>query len=72
MPDFGELFDKAKELASEHPDQVHEGIEKAEELAEKQLGSGHEHQIEQGGEMIEKFLGGHNLRAGGLVGRHGQ
>jgi hypothetical protein len=64
MPGFGELFEKAREVASEHPAQVDEGVEKAEELIEKQLGGGHEHQVEQGGEMIEKFLGGHEPTAG--------
>ena len=57
MPDFGELFDKAKDLAGEHPDQVHSGVEKAEEFAKDKLGDKFGDQIEQGGNAIEGFLG---------------
>jgi hypothetical protein len=57
MPDFGELFDKAKDLASEHPDQVHQGIDKVQELAEDHLGSQFEGQIEKAGDLAEGFLG---------------
>jgi MT0933-like antitoxin protein len=59
MPDFGELFDKAKDLAGKHPDQVHKGVEKAEDLAEKKLGGEFGDQIEQGGNLVEGFLGVH-------------
>jgi hypothetical protein len=38
MPDLEELVEKAKNLLSKHPGQVHKGVEKAEELAGKQLG----------------------------------
>ena len=57
MPDFGELFDKAKDLAGEHPDQVHSGVEKAEEFAKGRLGGQFGDQIEQGGNALEGFLG---------------
>ncbi len=57
MPDFGELFDKAKDLAGEHPDQVRSGVEKAEEFAKDKLGDNFGDQIEQGGNAIEGFLG---------------
>jgi hypothetical protein len=59
MPDFGELFEKAKDLAGEHPDQVHSGVEKAEEFAKKKLGDQFGDQIEQGGNALEGFLGVH-------------
>ena len=59
MPDFGVLIHKAKDLAGEHPDQVHSGVEKAEELAEKKLGSQFGGQIEQAGHLVEGFLGVH-------------
>jgi hypothetical protein len=57
MPDFGELFDKAKDLAGEHPDQVHSGVEKAEEFAKGKFGGQFGDQIEQGGNAVENFLG---------------
>ena len=59
MPDFGGLFEKAKDLAGKHPDQVHSGVEKAEELAEKKLGGQFGEQIEEAGSLIEGFLGVH-------------
>ena len=57
MPDFGELFDKAKDLAGDHPDQVHSGVEKAEEFAKGKFGDQFGDQIEQGGNAVENFLG---------------
>jgi MT0933-like antitoxin protein len=59
MPDFGELINKAKDLAGKHQDQVHKGVEKAEELAEKKLGDGSSDKVEKAGDMIEGFLGVH-------------
>jgi hypothetical protein len=59
MPEFGELFEKAKDLAGEHPDQVHQGLEKVEELAENKLGDKFSGQVEQAGNAIEGFLGVH-------------
>ncbi len=59
MPDFEELMNKAKDLAGKHPDQVHKGVEKVEELVEKKLGGEFGDQVEQGGNLIEGFLGVH-------------
>jgi hypothetical protein len=59
MPDFEELIEKAKDLAGKHPDQVRNGVEKAEELAEKKLGKQFGGQVEQAGNLIEGFLGTH-------------
>lgn len=59
MPDFGELLNKAKQMASEHPDQVVKGVEKLEELVDKQTGGQHGDQIESAGHMIENYLGAH-------------
>lgn len=59
MPDFGELVNKAKQMAGEHPDQVVKGVEKLEELVEKQVGGQHHDQVEGAGHMIENFLGVH-------------
>jgi hypothetical protein len=57
MPDFEGLINKAKDLAGKHQDQVHDGVEKAEDLAEKKLGGKFGDQIEQGGNAVEGFLG---------------
>jgi hypothetical protein len=59
MPDFEGLIEKAKDLAGKHPDQVHKGVEKAEEIAEKKLGGQFDGQIEQAGNLVEGFLGVH-------------
>jgi hypothetical protein len=57
MPDFKNLLNKAKDLAGKHQDQVHQGVEKAEEAAEKKLGKEHDSQVEKGGDLIEGALG---------------
>lgn len=59
MPDFGKLVNKAKQMASEHPDQVVKGVEKLEELADKQTGGQYGNQVESAGHMVENFLGAH-------------
>ncbi|HEX4831015.1 MAG TPA: antitoxin [Trebonia sp.] len=55
--DFGELVDKAKQVAGEHPDQVHEGVEKAEDFVEQKSGGQFGDRIEQAGGLVEGFLG---------------
>ena len=57
MPDFGGLINKVKDLAGMHQDQVHDGVDKAEDLAEKKLGDEHADQIKQGGDAVEGYLG---------------
>ena len=57
MPDFGGLINKVKDLAGKHPDQVHDGVDKAEDLAKEKLGGEYGDQIEQGGDAVEGFLG---------------
>ena len=57
MPDFGGLINKVKDLAGKHQDQVHDGVDKAEDLAEKKLGDEHGDQIKQGGDAVEGYLG---------------
>jgi len=57
MPDFKGLMNKAKDLAGKHQDQVSKGVDKAEDVVEKKLGSDHSDQIHQGGDMVEGALG---------------
>lgn len=57
MPDFGEMADKAKQFAGEHPDQVDEGLEKAGNLAEEKTGGRFGSQISEGEQRAEDFLG---------------
>jgi hypothetical protein len=58
MPDFKSLIQKAKDLAGKHPDQVNQGVQKAEEVAKKQSGGKFDGQIDQAGNAVEGFLGG--------------
>jgi hypothetical protein len=57
MPDFGELVNKAKNMASEHPDQVAKGVDKLEELVDKKTGGQYSGQVESAGNAVENFLG---------------
>ncbi|MBO0820864.1 MAG: antitoxin [Nocardiopsaceae bacterium] len=58
MPDFGELVNKAKNMASEHPDQVAKGVDKLQELVDKKTGGQYSDQIESAGDAVENYLGG--------------
>ncbi len=51
------LFDKAKELAEEHPDQVNEGLEKAKDLIGEKTDGKYDDQIDQGVDKAREFLG---------------
>jgi hypothetical protein len=57
MPDFKGLLNKARGLAGKHPDQVHKGVQKTEDLAENKLGSNYDGQIKKGGDYVEGTLG---------------
>jgi len=67
MPDFSEFEDKAKQLASEHPDQVDEGLKRAGEFADQRTGGRFGDQIQQGEQRAEDYLG-----SGGQGGQGGQ
>ena len=56
MPDFKSLINKAKELAGRHPDQVHSGVDKGEEVAKDKLGGQHGDQIDQAGDKVEGYM----------------
>ena len=57
MPDFSEFEDKAKQLASEHPDQVDEGLKRAGDIADQRTGGRFGDQIQQGEQRAEDYLG---------------
>jgi MT0933-like antitoxin protein len=59
MPDFKALIDKVKDLAGKHPDQVHQGVEKTEDFAEKKVGNKYGDQIDKAGDAAEGYLGVH-------------
>ena len=57
MPDFSEFEDKAKQLASEHPDQVDEGLQHAGEFADQRTGGRFGDEIQQGEQRAEGYIG---------------
>jgi hypothetical protein len=57
VPDFNELADEAKKLASEHPDTADKGIEQAGQLVDEKTGGRFGGQIEQGEQKAQEFLG---------------
>ena len=57
MPDFSEFEDKAKQLASEHPDQVDEGLKRAGEFADQRTGGHFGDEIQQGEQRAEGYIG---------------
>jgi hypothetical protein len=50
--DFGDLTNKAKDLAEKHGDKIEQGVEKAGDFAKKRFG--HEEQVDQ---VVDKIQG---------------
>ena len=57
MPDFSELADEAKKLASDHPDMANKGVEEAGQFADEKTGGQFGSQIDEGEQRAEGFLG---------------
>ncbi len=55
--DFDSLKDKAEQLASEHSDQVEQGLDKAADFAKDKV-DGHDGEIDAGVDKAKDFLGG--------------
>ncbi len=51
------LFDKAKDLAGEHSEQVDQGIEKGGDMVDEKTGDKYADKIDQGQQMAEDKLG---------------
>jgi hypothetical protein len=56
MDDIGKLAQKARELAQEHPEQVHKVLDQAEEQLDKRTGGKHASQIDSAGDKLADFL----------------
>ena len=50
------IFDKAKDLLSEHNDKVDQGIDKAAEVIDQKTGGQHTEQINQGAEQAKRAM----------------
>jgi len=60
MPDFKSLIDKAKELMGKHPDQVHSGVQKGEDVANQKTGGKYDDKVDQAGDKAEGYMEGKN------------
>lgn len=56
MPDFSEMFNKAKEKLSDNSDKVSDGLDKAKEFADEKTGGRFSDQLDQGQEKVEGFI----------------
>jgi hypothetical protein len=54
---MSEFMDKAKDLASEHPEQADQAMDKAAEMAGEKTGGKYDSQIQAGEQKAEDFLG---------------
>ena len=57
MPDFGNMAKKAREFASNHPDQVDEATDKANDFADDRTGDRYSDQIDKGEQKLDDYLG---------------
>ena len=57
MPDFNEMFNKAKDLVGSHDKESDEALDKAAEFANERTGGSHESQIQSGERKLEDYLG---------------
>ncbi|SDS32533.1 MT0933-like antitoxin protein [Friedmanniella luteola] len=51
------IFDKAKDVLSQHPDKVEQGLDKAADLADRRTGGEHTDQIDRGVGVAQEKLG---------------
>jgi hypothetical protein len=57
MPDFGEMADKAKNLAGDHDKQSDQALDKAADFAGDKTGNKYDSQIQSGEDKAENYLG---------------
>lgn len=58
MSTFDNMRDKAEDAASEHPDQVDEGVEKAGDFADDKTGGKYSDQVDKGEEKAGDYVEG--------------
>ncbi|HET9170372.1 MAG TPA: antitoxin [Actinospica sp.] len=58
MSDLGDFAKKAEQMGKEHAQDVDKGVEEAEKVAGERTGHEYDDQIKQGGDQVEKRLGG--------------
>jgi hypothetical protein len=56
VPDFNEMFDKAKEKLSENSDKDSDGLDKAKDFVDEKTGGRFSDQLDKGQEKAQEFL----------------
>jgi len=64
VPDFSELGDDAKKMASEHSEQTDEGLQKAGQFADQETGNKYDSEVQKGEQAAEKQVDGQNQGQG--------
>ena len=55
---LGDIVNKAKDLAADHPDQVDQGVDKAGDAVDARTGGTHVSQVDKAQEAVKDRLGG--------------
>ena len=55
---LGDIVDKAKDLAADHPDQVDQGIDKAGDAVDQRTGGQHAEQVDKAQDAVRGRLAG--------------
>ncbi|MDU0479714.1 antitoxin [Staphylococcus chromogenes] len=58
------IFDKAKDLAADHPDKVHTGVEKAGDALDAKTGGQHSEHIDRAEDLAKDHLTGNSATPG--------
>ncbi|MEU9923289.1 antitoxin [Streptomyces griseoluteus] len=58
MSKFGDLANKAKDLAKGHPDQADKGVESAERLIDERTGNKYDTQTDKAADAVRRSYGG--------------
>lgn len=66
MSKFGDLANKAKDLAKGHPDQADKGVESAERLIDERTGNKYDSQTDKAADAVRRSYGSE-----GTAGSHG-
>lgn len=62
MSKFGDLANKAKDLAKGHPDQADKGVESAERLIDERTGNKYDAQTDKAADAIRRSYGSEGTR----------
>lgn len=55
---IGDMINKAKDLAADHPDQVDQGVDKVGDAVDQRTGGQHVEQVDKAQDAVRSRLGG--------------